>query len=138
MLQDRPERTQTHPTTREVIAVVPSDTQPELRTLGEDETKQLADYLGVETSELDGPFRVVDASCEGCGRQLTFVDFVQTAVDQGAHERDQLRDVLTGRVGAWITIRGEDGGRGVICIECGQLRANDGYSEYSSSSYAYA
>jgi hypothetical protein len=137
MLDDRPERTQTRPTSREVIAVIPADSKVELRTLGDDETKQLADYLGVDPSELDGPFQVVEASCEGCGRQLTFLDFVQTAVDEGAHEREQLRDVLTGRAGAWITIRGQDGGRGVTCIVCGMRRSSD-YSEYSSSSYAYA
>lgn len=51
MLDDRPERTQTQPTSREVIAVIPADSKVELRTRGDDETKQLADYLGVDPSE---------------------------------------------------------------------------------------
>ena len=139
LLDDRPDKTQTHPVSREVLERVPLDTKTELRTVDDDETKQLAEYLEVEVSDLDGPFRVVEAKCVNCDRQLAFLDFVKTAVDEGAHDREQLVEILTGRGGAWIPIRGRDGGRAVICIGCGQPgRLSEGYSEYSSSSYAYA
>lgn len=139
LLDDRPEQTQTHPVSRDVIGRVPLDTRTELRTMDDDETQQLAEFLEVDVSELDGPFRVVDAKCVNCDRQITFLDFVKTAVDEGAHEREQLVEILTGRGGAWITIRGLDGGRPVVCSGCGQPgRLSEGYSEYSSSSYAYA
>ena len=138
LLQDRPEQTQTYPVSRELIGRIPPDSKVELRAVGDEETKQLAEYLEVDVEELDGPFRVVDATCENCGRQITFLDFVQTAVDGGAHDRAQLTEVLTGRGGAWITIRGLDGGRAVVCVGCGGTARMPDYSEYSSSSYMYA
>jgi 1-acyl-sn-glycerol-3-phosphate acyltransferase len=138
LLENRPEKTQTHPVDRDLVSRVPLDAKVELRALNDDEVRELAEYLDVDASELDGPFRVVDANCENCGRQISFLDFVSTAVNEGAHEKDQLRDVLTGQAGAWLTIRGADGGRPVTCIVCGQLARVSEYSEYSGGSYAYA
>ncbi len=82
---------------------------------------------------------MVDADCPRCGRRTTFLDFVKTAVTDGAHELSRLSDILTGRAGNWLTIRGRDGGRAVRCADCDQALLMPGtYSEYSSSSYAYA
>lgn len=138
LLDDRPEKTQTYPVPRELMDRIPLDTKAELRAISDDETRELADYLEADVSELDGPFKVVEASCPNCNRQISFLDFVQTAVDEKAHELGRLREILTGRGGAWITIRGRDGGRAVICVGCGQVARTPDYSEYSSSSYAYA
>jgi hypothetical protein len=96
-------------------------------------------YLEVAVEDLDGPLRVVDARCRHCQRRITFLDFILTAVRSGHHKRVQLRDVLTGQAGAWITIRGQDGGRPVTCSRCGQVaRMPNEYSEYSNPNYAYA
>jgi 1-acyl-sn-glycerol-3-phosphate acyltransferase len=138
LLENLPEKTQTHPVERDLLSRLPVDAKVELRALNDDEVRELAEYLEVDSAELDGPFRVVDAKCDNCGRQISFLDFVHSAVDEGAHEKDQLRDVLTGRAGAWLTIRGTDGGRPVTCIVCGALARVSEYSEYSGSSYAYA
>jgi len=124
---------------REVLGRVPVDKKVRLRSMSKAEVQELADYLGARVDELDGPFKVVRANCPHCERLITFLDFVQTGVKKRAHTKAALRDILTGRAGAWITIRGADGGRPVLCARCGESArmAND-YSEYSSSSYAYA
>ena len=110
-----------------------------LRRMDETELRELAEYLDVDVERLHGPFRVVDAECLRCGRRITFLDFVKTAVEQGVHDQSQLRAILTGEAGNWITVRGQDGGRPVACANCEQLLRMPGdYSEYSSSSYAYA
>jgi hypothetical protein len=138
LLEDRPEITQTYPVDRDTLSRIQLDTKGELREIGDDETEELARYLDADAKELDGPFRVVDARCESCDRQITFLDFVRTAVDEGAHDREQLREILTGRGGAWLTIRGQDGGRPVICGGCGNTARMPAYSEYSGGGYAYA
>jgi hypothetical protein len=139
LLDDRPERTQTYRVPPNLVGRIPLDTRVKLRSMDDAETRELADYLGIAVEDLDRPLRVVDAGCPHCERRITFLDFVQTAVQTGQHERAQLREILTGRAGAWITIRGRDGGRPVVCAHCGQIaRMPNGYSEYSSGSYAYA
>jgi hypothetical protein len=139
LLDNRPKRTQTYQVAAGVLGRVPLDTRARLRTMTKGEVAELANYLDVPADELDGPFKVVRAECPHCGRQLTFVDFAKTGVTKRVHTKAQLRDILTGKAGSWITIRGEDGGRDVLCARCGRLaRVRDGYSEYSSSSYAYA
>ena len=140
LLDDRPKRTQTYRVPPNLVGRIPLDTRVKLRSMDDAETQELADYLGIAVVDLDGPFRVVDAECPHCKRRITFLDFVQTAVEMGQHERAELREILTGRAGAWITIRGRDGGRPVVCTRCGQnaRMANGGYSEYASGSYAYA
>ena len=139
LLVERPERTQTYRVTPELLRTIELDSKDRLRRLGESELAELAEYLEVDQGQLAGDFRVVDASCAHCGRRTSFLDFVQTGVGTRHHDRRELAEVLTGRRGAWLTIRGRDGGRPVICANCGQIaRLTDGYSEYSSSSYAYA
>jgi hypothetical protein len=138
LIEVRPERTQTFAVAREALAEVPFDKPARLRSMTPDEVGELATYLDVRAEELDGPLSVVDATCPNCDRRITFLDFVQTAVGSGAHEHDLVRDVLTGRGGGWTTIRGRNGGRPVTCARCGQLARTSEYSEYSSSSYAYA
>ena len=139
LLKDRPEQTQTYEVTGELAGQVPLDAVG-LRRMDESELTELAEYLEVEDVEyFRGPFRVIDAECPRCGRHITFLDFVKTAIDNGVHDRTQLRAILTGEAGNWITIRGRDGGRPVRCARCQQaLRMSNGYSEYSSSNYAYA
>ena len=138
LLKDRPEQTQTYEVTGELAGQVPLDAVG-LRLMDESELRELAEYLGVEVEYLRGPFRVIDAECPRCGRRVTFLDFVKTAVDEGVHDRTELGAILTGEARNWITIRGRDGGRPVSCARCQQaLRMFNGYSEYSSSNYAYA
>ncbi|MFJ9825536.1 hypothetical protein ACIRSU_14365 [Streptomyces sp. NPDC101160] len=145
MLQDRPERTRTFEVEAGVIERLPLDTPASLRPMSDEEVQELADYLDASPSSLRGPFRVVDHTCSYCGRATTFLDFVKTAVDAKQHDRAQVRAVLTDAEAAWVTVRGTDGGRPVLCANCdqdlplGQLNGGGGeYSEYSSSSYAYA
>lgn len=138
LLQDRPEHTRTYEVAPEIAGRVPLDSVG-LRRMDSAEVQELADYLELDQKALRGPFRVVDADCPRCGRHITFLDFVKTAIEEGVHDRAQLGDVLAGRAGNWITIRGRDGGRPVRCAGCDQtLRMPNAYSEYSSSSYAYA
>jgi hypothetical protein len=108
--------------------------------MNEAEVQELASFLKVEAELLDGPFRVVDAACQNCYRVITFLDFVKTAIDQKQHNRDDLSRIVTGQGGSWITIRGRDGGRPVNCANCRLvvMVTSEEYSEYSSSSYAYA
>ncbi len=136
LLKERPEQTTTYSVPEEFLVRLPPETK--LRESDAEELEELAKYLGASPKELAGPFRVVDANCESCNRRITFLDFVQTAVDMDAHPREELRAVLTGEKGAWLTIRGRDGGRPVICGGCGKQARMPAYSEYSSSSYAYA
>lgn len=138
LLQDRPEKTQTYQVSADVAGRVPLDSVG-LRQMDDAEVRELAEYLEVDVDSLRGPFRVIDADCPQCGRRTTFLDFVKTAVADGAHDRERLSAVLTGQAGNWITVRGRDGGRPVRCAGCAQaLRMPGAYSEYSSSSYAYA
>lgn len=138
LLRDRPEETRTYQVQAELAGRIPLDAIG-LRSMDDAELSELAEYLDVKVDQLRGPFRVVDAACPRCARRITFLDFVKTAISSGAHDRAQLADVLTGKAGTWITIRGRDGGRPVSCANCEQsLRMPGEYSEYSSSSYAYA
>ena len=138
LLDDRPEVTRTYRVLPEVLGRIPLD-EMRLRTMTDSEVHELAEYLKVDVDELRVPFRVVRARCDSCERRITFLDFVHTAVKQGMHSVDQLRDILTGRAGAFITVRGRDGGREVICFSCGAGGlVTSGYSEYSNSQYAYA
>lgn len=138
LLTERPARTRTFRVSRQVLSTVPLDTRVRLRAMTKPEVRELAEYLDVSPEQLDGPFKVVRANCPSCDRRLTFPDFVETAVKRRAHSKAALRDVLTGRAGAWLTIRGRDGGRPVTCGGCGATARMSDYSEYSSSSYAYA
>lgn len=139
MLQKRPDVTTTYRVPKELLGRMPRDEAVPLRMMTDAEVHELSEYLEVTVEQLKGPFRVVEATCSNCRRRLTFLDFAKTAVDKAQHDRAQLRDVLTGKAGWWITIRGRDGGRPVVCAGCGivaRMRSN-GYSEYSSSNYAY-
>lgn len=139
LLAHRPDRTRTYAVPREVFGQIALDTRRELREMNESETRELAEFLEVTVEDLDGPLMVVDARCPDCERHLTFLDFTKTALRSGRHDLVRLREILTGNKGAWITIRGLDGGRPVMCAQCGAIaRLPNDYSEYSSSSYAYA
>jgi hypothetical protein len=144
MLRERPEQTRTYEVESGVIQRLPLDTPECLRSMNEDEVQELADYLQTSSSALRGPFQVVDHTCSRCARPTTFLDFVKTAIDAQQHSRDELRSVLTDAKAEWLTVRGRDGGRPVLCAKCGDpllgaLRCGGGeYSEYSSASYAYA
>ena len=139
LLANRPHRTRTYRVEPDALQDLAPDNDRRLRTLDDSEVRDVADFLEVDAAELKGPFKVVDATCPSCDRRLGFVDFVQTAVRSDTHDRDLLRKVLTGDHGHWLTIRGLDGGRPVLCLRCGAIaRLPNGYSEYSSSSYAYA
>jgi hypothetical protein len=139
LLAQRQHRTRTYRVPDGSLARLPLDNERRLREIDDAELQEVADFLEVDRGELHGPFKVVEASCPNCERRLGFVDFIRTAVQTDVHDRDRLREVLTGRAGSWLTIRGLDGGRPVICGDCGLIaRLPNGYSEYSSSSYAYA
>ncbi|MFF1542717.1 hypothetical protein [Streptomyces sp. NPDC058291] len=144
LLAHRPEATRTYPVAPDVLARLPLDTSPRLRTMDEGETQELAEHLEVSEEAIGGPLKVIDAQCSHCERVITFLDFAKTAVDDGQHDLARLREVLTGRDGAWITVRGRDGGRPVRCARCDRVvvmtkgEGGGEYSEYSSASYAYA
>ncbi|MFF6804020.1 hypothetical protein [Streptomyces sp. NPDC012616] len=140
-LKDRPDVTRTYQVPRGSISRLACDEAAGMREMDEAETSQLADYLDVPAKDLRGPLKVVDVRCSYCTHHLSFLDFAKTAVESGAHGKEGLRQVLTGKSGEWITIRGRDGGRPVSCAQCGNdvPRPMAGcYSEYSSSDYAYA
>jgi hypothetical protein len=139
-LEDRPDTTQTYRVPSGTISKLPSDETPEMRSLADREVTELAAYLEVSATELRGPFKVVDIKCPSCSRLITFLDFARTAVEFGAHGKEELRSVLTGKNGEWITVRGRDGGRPVHCAQCGNAipRKDVPYSEYQSRDYAYA
>jgi hypothetical protein len=138
LLEKRPKKTRTYRVQASVLKKIASDSQLELRSMGAAEEKELAAYLDVGTKALKGPFRVVGASCPYCDRHVTFLDFVKTGVEDGPHDKAQLKAVLTGRAGAWLTIRGQDEGRPLRCAVCTRIIKMAAYSEYSSASYAYA
>lgn len=139
LLEQRPEKTTTYQVSREILQQLPrEESTGKLRETSEEEDRELADFLGVEVGELDRPFFVVDAPCKNCGRQIAFLDFAKTAVDSGVHDKEMLSTILTGRDGAWLTIRGLDGGRDVICIACGSVALEPGLPEYGDGSYRYA
>ena len=138
LLKDRPELTQTYEVTGELAGQVPLDAVG-LRLMDESELRELAEYLGVEVEYLRGPFRVIDAECPRCGRRVTFLDFVKTAVDKGVHDRTELGAILTGEARNWITIRGRDGGvRSVAHAASRPFECSMGIRSTRQSNYAYA
>jgi hypothetical protein len=136
-LAKRPEKTRTYRVRSDAFRKVAPKEQKDQRRLNKEEVVELAEYLGVRPTSLKGPFVVPDASCQNCGRHITFLDFVSTGVGLRAHAKGALRDVLTGRSGTWLTIRGLDGGRPIDCFNCGRRVGLDAYC-YSSGGYAYA
>ncbi|WP_371478160.1 hypothetical protein [Kitasatospora sp. NBC_00315] len=143
LVRRRPPHTRTYEVASDVLERLPLDTSPTLRRMSDAEVEELAEYLATSSGSIVGPLKVIDHQCGHCDRVTTFLDFVKTAVDDGHHDREKLRNILAGTGGAWITIRGADGGRPVRCARCDsdvQLLPDGGgeYSEYSSSSYAYA
>jgi hypothetical protein len=138
LLQKRPAKTLTYKVQASVLKQILSDTKVRQRSMRAAEEKELAAYLEVQVKSLKGPFKVVEASCPHCDRHITFLDFVKTGIEEGPHDKAQLKAVLTGRAGAWLTIRGQDEGRPLRCATCTRIVRTVAYSEYSSSSYAYA
>lgn len=138
LLEKRPRKTQTYRVQASVLRQIPSDDKIRLRSMRAAEEKELAAYLEVQVKALKGPFKVVEAFCPHCDRHITFLDFVKTGIEEGPHDKAQLKAVLTGRAGAWLTIRGQDEGRPLRCATCARIVRISEYSEYSSSSYAYA
>jgi hypothetical protein len=117
-----PATTQTWLVDDSATDVPPLQPSASMREMTQDETEELAAFLELEAAELDGPFYVAkDMRCPNCERELTFLDFVQTAVESGAHDKALVGQVLTGRAGRWITVVGEDGGRDVTCVACGHV-----------------
>ncbi|WP_018333945.1 hypothetical protein [Actinomycetospora chiangmaiensis] len=152
LLADRPAATRTVPVDVDVFHASQRDRRGSLRRMTEEEDAELAAHLDVPVAALAGPFHAVDRTCTSCGRRVTFLDFVCTATADGHHLLGELRAVLTGSRGCWITVRGRDGGRPARCAECGTaiplvateelpdepgVLASGDYSEYSSSTYAY-
>jgi hypothetical protein len=142
LLQNRPDKTTTYRVTFDFTDQIPRESGAlPLREMTAAEVRELEEYLGAGFGTLIRPLRVVEASCPRCDRVRTVLDYVKTAVDSGRHSKRDLERVLTGNNGFWITVRGRDGGRPVVCAECelpAFLREDGGYSEYSGGSYAYA
>jgi len=127
LVASRPEKTRTYqldPTIAPEVIRKIQDGRPNnglrLRTMNPAEADELARYLEVPATEFHGPFTVSDIRCHGCGRHLTMLDVAKTGVDTGLHLRTTLAQVLTGRFGQWLTVRGQDGGRYADCAACGQ------------------
>jgi hypothetical protein len=137
VLAGRPERTETYEVERTARGQGAHDRSQSMREMDGEETAELAQYLGISTSELHGPFWVAQAVCSNCGRRTTFLDFAKSGVDSGAHSVEQLASILTSRDRAWITVVGTDGGRRVACANCGDDLEPDINDGYHSGAYDY-
>lgn len=102
LLNDRPMKTTTYPVSLDVLEEIRTDSSDHLRTMSEQEVLELAQYLDEHVASLQGPFLVADMHCPECERHITFLDFAKTAVEQGAHGRDHLREVVAGRKGGVV------------------------------------
>jgi hypothetical protein len=117
--ENPPEKTDTWLVDEAATDVRFAEQNPALREMTSAEVDEMAEYLEVDASELDGPFFVAkDVRCPNCDRATTFLDFIKTAVDSGLHDKALVREVLAGRAGRWITVVGQDGGREAVCVAC--------------------
>jgi hypothetical protein len=126
LVENRPEHSRTYQIdpaiateVRKAIPVRRAASGP-VREMNPAEMRELASYLEIPVSEFRGPYSVSDITCRSCGRHLTMLDFAKTSVDAGLHSKALVAQVLTGRAGIWVTIRGLDGGRYANCAACGQ------------------
>lgn len=120
LLQNRPEQTETWLISKEIAKDVKIGSD-KMRKMTVSEEKELASYLDASSKELHGPFYVgKDLICPECDRNLTFLDFVKTAIeiDGIIHNKKMITDILCGRSGSWITISGKNAERTVICSSC--------------------
>jgi hypothetical protein len=140
LLTDCPAKTQTYEVDVSVFRDLPRQDTITHRPMTDAEVAELAAYLGVSADLLVGPLEVTDKVCEHCGRQVTFLDFVKSGVEQGAHSQSALAAILTSREKAWVTIVGRDGGRDISCARCGEslgLRESINDDGYKSGAYDY-
>ena len=112
------------------------NTTRSLRAITEEETTELAEYLGVSKENFQGPFYLESyLKCSFCERQISFIDIVKAATEK--HSKDLMAQVLCGKKGYWVTVKGKDDSLGVKCIRCGSNVTNELY-HYVNSQYAYA
>jgi hypothetical protein len=120
LLTDCPAKTETYEIDVFVVEQVQHDYAAGQRRLMTDaETSEFATFLNVSPNALVGPLEVDPAACERCGRDVTFLDFAKSGVDQGVHSIPALASILTSRDKAWVTVVGRDGGRDIRCGKCG-------------------
>ncbi|MET9326892.1 hypothetical protein [Tsukamurella sp. NPDC003166] len=136
-------RTTTYRVHPDARVVIPPEARAalDLREIDDGEIRQLAAFLNIAQDDLVQPLHVARLACPACDRRLGILDFVKTAVQLGHHDRSEIADILTGRGGAWVTVRGQDGGRPVNCALCDTrvvIDGADGYCEYTGKNYAYA
>jgi hypothetical protein len=126
LVENRPEHSRTYQIdpaiAAEIWKAIPDWRAPSgpVREMNPAEMCELASYLEIPVTEFREPYSVSDISCRGCGRHLTMLDFAKTGVDAGLHPKALIAQVLTGRAGMWVTIRGLDGGRYANCATCGK------------------
>jgi hypothetical protein len=78
--------TQTWSISEEVSKVLQRENWSTSRAITTQELKELANYLDVLPTELKGPFLTDKRlTCTECGRRLTILDFVKTAVESHGH-----------------------------------------------------
>lgn len=139
LLQNRPEQTETWLISKEIATDVKIASE-DMRKMTEVEEKELANYLDVSAEDLHGPFYIdKDLVCPECNRDLTFLDFVQTAIeiDGTIHSKKLIADILCGRNGSWITISGKNTKRTVFCANC-QHPITYFTHNYAAHEYKYA
>jgi hypothetical protein len=123
LLNDRPDETRTYQldpsAAADLLRVIRSaDSGSKAREMDSAEVEELARYLQMPVEELQRPLTVSAIACSGCGRWLTILDIAKTGVDDGFHSKARLADVLSGRAGQFVTVRGKDGGRFANCSSC--------------------
>ncbi|WP_024120980.1 hypothetical protein [Bacillus halotolerans] len=141
LIQDRPEYTETWHVNKLIAEEILLGTKTEnMREMTPFEISELAQYLDVEEENLQGPF-FVDKTlfCPKCKRSMTFYDFVKTAIETetGRHSKGLIAEILSGRNGHWVTIRGKKHEREVICTNCNKGIKYKNHT-YTSRNYAYA
>ena len=134
LLNNRPIKSKMVEVEKSAMEIV--KTTKALRAITEEETIELAEYLGVSKEDFQGPFYLESClKCNFCTRQISFIDIVKAATEK--HSKDLMAQVLCGKKGYWVTVKGKDDSLGVKCIKCGTDVANNLY-HYVNSQYAYA
>jgi len=88
---------------------------------GEKEIEEIEDLLEIRRGLLKGQgFYVGEKICK-CGRRLTFLDFVETALKESSHTKPFLVHALLGNKYGFQTPRS------VSCSECGEIHPQSYY-----------
>jgi hypothetical protein len=110
------------------------DSQPGIVDTPAEELRYIEGLLGLPYGHLPR-FRVLPAEGYGrcaCGRTLTALDLVHTALRKRIHDRELMRDTL---IGFSNLIELAEDGRAAECFNCGRATLS---SSYWTHAYMYA